>query len=57
MPVRLRNGEIRSLPTFHSYTGRKRDEINKTSELNKNVEVIDGEELPEPTTLVLPSEL
>ena len=53
MDVQLPNGKFRKLPTFHSYTGRNRDEVNKSIEVNKNVEIDDGAEIPEPTILVV----
>ena len=53
MQVELPGDKIRSLPTFHAYTGRSEDEVNETKEMNKSVLIEDGPEISDLTTLVV----
>ena len=51
MKVEFPDGKFRSVPTFHSYTGRNKDEVQITEELNKDVAVNEGTEIPDPTRI------
>lgn len=51
MNIKFPDGKLRSVPTFHSYTGRNKDEVQITKELNKDVAVDEGTEIPDPTLI------